>query len=261
MTHEDLVTAAAAWLTKTYRCPIVVTELVNGSGEIPDAIGFWLGGRSVLVECKMSRADFLADRKKGVERMGDHRFYLTPPGLLGPVGVNDWPVGWGLLELHAKGVEVVFRSHALDCQCERREWQGGRPKTRPVDQCYPAFERRQRSAPPRSRGSHVPRPAPRWPWCPRKGEGVHPSVRTRRARKQDRGERSMTRGRTLLLPIDGVLRRHPLPPQGKSLCTRCKEPIPPELLGEYLGNDHLCNGCAGVGDAEHERELIELESR
>jgi hypothetical protein len=78
MTHEELVAAARKWLAKPYAscrseyghsgCSVIVTELVAASktGEIPDALGFQ-GCRAdytVLVECKTSYSDFLADQKK-----------------------------------------------------------------------------------------------------------------------------------------------------------------------------------------------------
>lgn len=113
MTHDELVTRAARWLAKTRRCPVVVTEIVTASstGEIPDAIG-WEGGRSHLVECKVSRSDFLADRKKSFRIMpdlglGDYRWYMTPPGLVTP---DELPDGWGLLEVHPEQVRVLRES-------------------------------------------------------------------------------------------------------------------------------------------------------
>jgi hypothetical protein len=63
MTHAQLVNLAVDWLRR-YRCGVVLSEQACASGEMPDAIG-WKGKcRSVVVECKVSRADFLADRLK-----------------------------------------------------------------------------------------------------------------------------------------------------------------------------------------------------
>jgi len=79
----------------------VLTELVayTASGETPDAIG-WVNGASIMVECKRSRSDFLADRKKPARRggraLGHWRFYVTPTGLLRP---EELPDGWGLYEV------------------------------------------------------------------------------------------------------------------------------------------------------------------
>jgi hypothetical protein len=66
----------------------------------------------VLVECKVTRADFLADRGKPFrakpeQGVGSERFYLTPPALLKS---EELPAGWGLLELRRGRVEVVHTS-------------------------------------------------------------------------------------------------------------------------------------------------------
>lgn len=78
----------------------------NGTGEIPDAIGF-RERSSVLVECKTSRSDFFADRKKRYRAqpevyapMGEFRFYAAPKGL---IRVEDLPERWGLLEPTPRG--------------------------------------------------------------------------------------------------------------------------------------------------------------
>jgi len=66
----------------------------------------------VLVECKVSRADFLADRDKPFrlkpeKGVGSERFYLTPPNL---VRVEELPVGWGLLQCRRDRVEMIHPS-------------------------------------------------------------------------------------------------------------------------------------------------------
>src|SRR2546430_10016870 len=63
MTHAQLVQKAVEWL-RAYRCGVVLSEQACISGEMPDAIGWKRSCHSVLVECKISRADFLADRGK-----------------------------------------------------------------------------------------------------------------------------------------------------------------------------------------------------
>jgi hypothetical protein len=108
MTHAQLVEAAVRWL-RYYRCGVVLSEQACASGEMPDAIGWKRPCHSVLVECKCSRADFLADRQKPFRRnpeagMGCERFYLTPPGR---ILVDELPPGWGLLEGHRQKVEMV----------------------------------------------------------------------------------------------------------------------------------------------------------
>jgi hypothetical protein len=106
MTHSQLVEKAVRWL-RSYRCGVVLSEQACVSGEMPDAIGWKRACHSVLVECKVTRADFLADRAKPFrlkpeQGVGMERFYLTPPGLLRP---EEVPAGWGLLELRGRGVE------------------------------------------------------------------------------------------------------------------------------------------------------------
>jgi hypothetical protein len=111
MTHAKLVEAAIAWLRR-YRCGIVLSEQGCTSGEMPDAIG-WKGKcHSVLVECKLSRADFLADREKQWRTdaeiaLGCERYYVAPRGLL---RVEELPDGWGLLEMHAREMVVSRKS-------------------------------------------------------------------------------------------------------------------------------------------------------
>jgi len=111
MTHAQMVQRAVAWL-RGYRCGVVLSEQACVSGEMPDAIGWKRASHSVLVECKISRADFLCDRDKPFRQkpelgLGCERFYLTPAGLLGE---KDLPQGWGLLEIRQRKIEVVRRS-------------------------------------------------------------------------------------------------------------------------------------------------------
>jgi hypothetical protein len=90
----------------------VLSEQACVSGEMPDAIGWKRANHSVLVECKLTRADFLADRgkpfrQKPEEGVGSERFYLTPSAL---VRLEELPPGWGLLEFRRGRVEVVEHS-------------------------------------------------------------------------------------------------------------------------------------------------------
>ncbi len=86
-----------------------MSEQACVSGEMPDAIGWKRASHSVLVECKISRADFLADRDKPFRQkpesgVGCERFYLTPPGIMRE---EELPRGWGLLECRNRLVEIV----------------------------------------------------------------------------------------------------------------------------------------------------------
>lgn len=119
MTHALLVQLAARWLGSTRGCSLVLTEFQCAAVEIPDAIG-WTAGWSILVECKTSRADFKADaaklsRSSADHRIGQERWYLTPPGL---VRADEVPAGWGLLESGSR-VRVVVRCPAGPAAGER----------------------------------------------------------------------------------------------------------------------------------------------
>lgn len=112
MTHAELVERAGIWLRRTKRCPIVATELTTSTSETPDAIGWHAIRGSYLVECKISREDYYADKAKLFRRypdqgLGEFRYYMTPPGLLVPSGL---PEGWGLLEVRGQRVHVVRES-------------------------------------------------------------------------------------------------------------------------------------------------------
>lgn len=102
---------AVDWLRR-YRCGVVLSEQACVSGEMPDAIGWKKMCHSVLVECKVSRADFLADREKPFRRnpqdgVGCERFYMVPKGL---IRVEEIPPRWGLLEVSGRFVEKVRAS-------------------------------------------------------------------------------------------------------------------------------------------------------
>ena len=92
-----------------YRCGVVLSEQACVSGEMPDAIGWKQKCHSVLVECKVTRGDFLADRAKPFrlkpeKGVGCERFYLVPADL---VAKEELPAGWGLLELRRGRVEML----------------------------------------------------------------------------------------------------------------------------------------------------------
>lgn len=111
MTHDELCLLAEKFLKRNgfgvtfhdkYRA-------VTDTGELPDCMGFRTGV-SCLIECKTSRADFLADKKKQFridpnKGMGDWRFFLAPKGLLKE---DDLPEGWGLLEVSGSRVYKTF---------------------------------------------------------------------------------------------------------------------------------------------------------
>ncbi len=96
------------WLSR--RCSVVFYEFATAADENPDVIGWATGSGSVLIECKLSRSDFLRDAAKSARKnsragMGHRRYYLCPPDL---IQVKDLPPKWGLLWA-AKGQVTVKR--------------------------------------------------------------------------------------------------------------------------------------------------------
>lgn len=106
-THKDLIPIAYRWVLKAGRCGVAFKELNSTAcnGEYPDVIGMRAWGQSVLIEVKVSRSDFLCDKKKDFRKnpekgMGDYRFYCCPAGLIKPA---DLPVNWGLIWVNPQG--------------------------------------------------------------------------------------------------------------------------------------------------------------
>lgn len=134
MTHDDLVRRAVQWLRKPcsaknqdgkrwYKsgCGVVVPELVSYAPEQPDAIGWYGGNGSVVIECKTSRADFLSDRKKihrNVSSAGLYRLYLCPPGI---INAQDLTHGWGLLYCHEKRITLEAIPDVNQSRCAHTE--------------------------------------------------------------------------------------------------------------------------------------------
>ena len=98
LTHSDLVQAAYRWVLKYGSCGCAFKELTAYS-EIADVIGFGSGEHSVLIEVKVSRSDFICDKKKSFRinpdlGMGKRRFYCCPEYM---IRESELPFGWGLI--------------------------------------------------------------------------------------------------------------------------------------------------------------------
>ncbi len=111
ITHSELVAVAIKYAQR--RCPIVISEVAT-TGEEPDVLGWTGSGSSVLFECKATRSDFLADRRKPYRAnpeagVGDFRYFFTPRGL---VTRQELPAGWGLIEYDGKRFFTVANSEA-----------------------------------------------------------------------------------------------------------------------------------------------------
>ncbi len=104
--HELLCQRGVSWLKKNGFCVALMNVCSFGSRERVDCIGF-RQQCSVMIEVKVSRADFLADKKKPERHAGGvgvYRFYLAPPNI---IDVGDLPSGWGLLECSGKSVTMI----------------------------------------------------------------------------------------------------------------------------------------------------------
>jgi hypothetical protein len=104
--HDLLSSLGVKWL-KRQGFPIVATEInAAGSREQADVVGF-RSTCSAIIEVKVSRADFLADKNKPERRndgtgLGVYRFYLCQTGL---IQSGELPPKWGLL--YADGGKVA----------------------------------------------------------------------------------------------------------------------------------------------------------
>jgi len=103
MTHTECVAHASEWLRN--KCNVILPEFFTHNSELCDVIGFRAYGTSLMIECKVSRGDFLSDKKKSFRirpetGMGDQRYYCCPAGLIKP---SELPKGWGLIYVYPGG--------------------------------------------------------------------------------------------------------------------------------------------------------------
>jgi hypothetical protein len=113
MTHKELVELSHKFVLKKMSCGFAVKELKTTEKEIVDVLGFGAWNHSVLIEVKVSRSDFLADKKKSFrinpdEGVGRYRFYCCPKNL---IKVEDLPKNWGLIYEEDKKLEIVHNPY------------------------------------------------------------------------------------------------------------------------------------------------------
>lgn len=102
-THKEVVEIASRWVRNKAKVVLPEFSTVHSS-EIPDVLAF-SARDSHMIEVKVSRADFLRDKKKvfryAEDRgMGNYRYYCCPAKLIGPLEVPD---GWGLIYVYPSG--------------------------------------------------------------------------------------------------------------------------------------------------------------
>ena len=127
MTHTELCKKAASWLRNKLHCSVVLIDpnsFYTWRGETPDVIG-WVNQKCILVEVKVSRSDFLADKNKQFrccpickhsqdKALGAWRFYVTAPGVV--LDTCEIPDGWGCYELHGRSLKHLCGSVYANAQ-------------------------------------------------------------------------------------------------------------------------------------------------
>jgi len=116
-THRELIDRMSMWLERKYNCPVTLLERLGhgGTGESPDILAWRADGKSYLIEVKISRSDFHADKHKPWRRnmddgLGQTRYYAAPKGILKP---EDIPAGWGLLSVTEHQVRELKQPEAI----------------------------------------------------------------------------------------------------------------------------------------------------
>lgn len=109
LTHDEIALVASKRLKDMGYIATLANVTSASAGEQPDALGVNSAGMTFLVEAKVSRSDFLADKKKpwrkeGMAALGNYRAFITPKGLLKP---EEIPYGWQLWEVHGKNKPMV----------------------------------------------------------------------------------------------------------------------------------------------------------
>lgn len=119
-THTGCIELVSRYFDK--RCGVVLPDFFSHNTEIADVMA-WDYRFSYMIEVKVSRSDFHADKKKYFRMwpkrgMGNFRYYACPTGLIKPEEVPD---GWGLLYVNGKGgvrqrKEALFQERNLEAE-------------------------------------------------------------------------------------------------------------------------------------------------
>ncbi len=122
MKHAQLVTRAADWLRLRYGCGIVLSEQYCVTGEVPDVIAW----RKPHVnrcwwDCKVSRADFLADANKAFRLKPEKTDWEASASTWRPqamIAAAELPKYWGLLECKGREVKLVVKPGKVDLRTQ-----------------------------------------------------------------------------------------------------------------------------------------------
>ena len=99
ITHKKLTELAKFWLKSSKQCnPVFSEQWSQNFSEMPDAIGFKTDS-CIVVECKTSKSDLYADRKKKFREsggLGNERYYCLTEELFEQCKDFDFK-GWGVI--------------------------------------------------------------------------------------------------------------------------------------------------------------------
>lgn len=126
MTHRELCELGAKYMYRNGTIPFnkpkyVVCELER-IGECPDVFGFGFA-YTQLLEIKVSRSDFLSDKKKEWRinpeiGLGQYRSYLCPENL---IKENELPDNWGLFYINDNGKISMIKKPERQISCSIAE--------------------------------------------------------------------------------------------------------------------------------------------
>jgi hypothetical protein len=119
-THKQIVEIAYKWLLKNGGVGVAFKELKSCADEIPDVIGFD-SYQSILIECKVSRSDFLQDKNKPhrAKGMGNWKYFCCPKGL---IKKEELPDKWGLIYVDEQG------KARIEYDCRKKKINEGWPQ-------------------------------------------------------------------------------------------------------------------------------------
>ena len=127
MTHTELCDLGAKWLksnglVKWQKPKYIVVEIESIGIPQPDIYGFG-NCRTQQIEVKVSRSDFLADKKKyhmqfPDKNVGQYRSYLCPENM---IKESDLPEKWGLLWIDGNKRISAIRHPELQDSCLNSE--------------------------------------------------------------------------------------------------------------------------------------------
>lgn len=149
LNHRDLCEIGARFLKRPesangHGCHFAVVE-ASCYGENPDVFGVrhgMNGSRTFLLEAKISRSDFLADKNKPhrinpEQGMGQYRYYICPTGL---ISINELPDKWGLIYVSERGickvVSGVLSAPKIKYYCEWSKKHKSRYDHRKIDENF-----------------------------------------------------------------------------------------------------------------------------